>query len=247
MINLEPILKKKAELKKALSSTKFTSTVEVQRVFDEIWKESNAIIKDQLKYGNKAEKSLSKFLPSLTSFTPSIVEMIEYEVSVPIFIQELFKRRNKSIPNFIQELFKCCNKSISAVSTEPLMNFFENYFSSLSNYINTMPDDENNISESDSSEMDSFAASMQLIIADIYSFRNLERMKPANVETTISDLVDAMEHHGYLIIDYDGNNDDKFSIMHADVQKAIMKSPSIMKHATNEIIKKGRLITPMNK
>lgn len=246
MINLDPILKKKAELKKTLSSTKFTSIVEVQRVFDEIWKESNAIVKDQLKYGNKAEKSLSKFLSSLTNFTPSIVEMIEYEVSVPIFIQKLFMRRNKSIPNFIQKLFKCCNKSISVVSTEPLMNFFDNYFDSLSNYINTLPDDANIISESDSSEMDLFAASMQQIAADIYCFRNLERMKLANVETTISDLVDAMEQHGYLIVDYDGSNENQFSIMRADVQNVIMKSPSIMNSSTREIIKKGKLITPLN-
>lgn len=247
MINLDPILKKKAELKKALSSTKFTSTVEVQRVFDEIWKGSNAIIKDQLKYGNKAEKSLSKFLSSLTNFTPSIVEMIEYEVSVPIFIQKLFKRRKKSIPNFIQKLFKCCNKSISVVSTELLMNSYDNYFDSLSNYINTLPDDANIISDSESPEMDSFAAAMQQIAADIYCFRNLERMKLANVETTISDLVDAMEQHGYIIENFDGNNEDKFEVMYADVPKAIMKTPSILKYSTNEIIKKGKLITPLKK
>lgn len=247
MINLDPILKKKAELKKTLSSTKFTSIVEVQRVFDEIWKESNAIIKDQLKYGNKAEKSLSKFLSSLTNFTPSIVEMIEYEVSVPIFIQKLFKRRKKSIPNFIQKLFKCCNKSISVVSTELLMNSYDNYFDSLSNYINTLPDDANIISDSESPEMDSFAAAMQLIVADVYSFRNLDRMKPANVETTISDLVDAMEQHGYIIENFDGSNEDKFEVMYADVPKAIMKTPSILKYSTNEIIKKGKLITPIKK
>lgn len=232
MINLDPILKKKTELNKTLSSTKFTSIVKVQRAFDKIWKESIAILRDQLRYGNRTEKSLSQLLSSLTNSTPSIIGMIEYEVHTPNLIQRLLKRRKKSI---------------SVVSVEPLMIFFENYFDSLSHYINTLPDDKNIISESESPEMDSFAAAMQLIVADIYSFRNLDRMKPANVETTISDFVDAMEQHGYIIENFNGNNEDKFEVMYADVPKAIMKSPTILKYSTNEIIRKGKLITPLKK
>lgn len=231
MINLDPILKKKVELKNTLGSTSFTSILKVQRAFDEIWKESIAILRDQLKYGNRAEKSLAQLLSSLTNSTPSIIGMIEYEVSIPNLIQRLLLRRKKSV---------------SVVSVELLMNFFENYYNSLSHYISKLPDDEIITSDSESPEMDSFAAAMQLIVADIYSFRNLDRMKPANVETTISDFVDAMEQHGYIIVDYDGSNENKFSIMRADVPKVIMKSPSIMKYSTNDIIKKGKLITPLN-
>lgn len=232
MINLDPIIQKKVELEKTLSSTKFTSIANVQSTFDKIWKDSIAIIRDQLKYGNKAEKSLSQFLSSLTNFIPSILEMIEYEVKTPNMIQRLLKHRKKHI---------------LVVNTELLMSFFESVFKSLYHYINTLPDDKIVTEQSDSPKMDSFAAAMQLIAADIYSFRNLGRMKPENVETTISDLVDAMEQHGYIIVNYDGNNDDVFEIMYANVPTAIMKSPSIIKYSTNEILKKGKLITPLNK
>lgn len=232
MINLDPILKKKVELKNTLGSTSFTSIVKVQRAFDEIWVESITILRDQLKYGNRAEKSLAQLLSSLTNSTPSIIGMIEYEVSIPNLIQRLLLRRKKSV---------------SVVSVELLMNFFENYFNSLSHYISKLPSDEIITSVSESPEMDSFAAAMQLIAADIYSFRNLDRMKPANVETTISDLVDAMEQHGYIIENFNGNNEDKFEVMYADVPKAIMKSPTILKYSTNEIIRKGKLITPLKK
>lgn len=232
MINLDPILKKKVELKNTLGSTSFTSILKVQRAFDEIWKESIAILRDQLKYGNRAEKSLAQLLSSLTNSTPSIIGMIEYEVSIPNLIQRLLLRRKKSV---------------SVVSVELLMNFFENYFNSLSHYVSKLPNDEIITSDSESPEMDSFAAAMQLIAADIYSFRNLDRMKPANVETTISDLVDAMEQHGYIIENFNGNNEDKFEVMYADVPKAIMKSPTILKYSTNEIIRKGKLITPLKK
>lgn len=239
MINLEHVKEKEAELKEVLLTHEFSSITEIQHEFDAIWKRLIDVVKDQLKYGSKVEKSFSFFLSSVDNIAPSVVGMIQYKKEHPKIMQRIRSMvcKHTILPK----------KRISVENVDMLISFIENYFRYLLKYIEALPKEQINIPNAESDETDSLAAAMQLVIADIYAFRNLDRMKPENVETTISDVVDVLEQHGYLIVDYNGENEDMFDIMYADVPKPIMKSPSIMKYTTNEIIKKGRLITQLKK